>query len=316
MPNPTEDEKDQFIAEAKILRIFNLIGLLKQKTGHSIEDLALDLGRDKRTIYRYLKLLEEVGYDVDSRDGRYFITEAADTLERRFTEQEAQLLNQRLVDVGDANPLVASIRLKVKLTSEIVPLPNELRTMNQAEFIDRLQVAIQLGRRVRLVRYRTTNTAEVRDRVVEPVALTDKLTQLIAMEVEKGEKRTFNLSRMQDVDILDEPCTFPPGDREPDLFGMAATDRQPVELLLTERAYQLLIREYPEAVPHCLPAEAGRSKGDTASDGPRWAYRFRDKVRGYEGVGRFVMGLPTEVRVVAPDAFRTFVRKKSARAAW
>ena len=316
MTNPTQVEKDQFIAEAKILRIFNLISLLKQKGGHTIEDLARDLGRDRRTMYRYLKLLEVIGYDVDSRDGRYFLVEAADMRERRFTDQEAQLLNQRLVDVGDANPLVASIRLKMKLTSELVPLPHELRTMNQAQFIDRLQVAIQLGQRVRLVRYRTTNTAEVRDRLVEPVALTDKFTQLIAMEVDKGEQRTFNLSRMQDVEILDEPCTLPPGDREPDLFGMAATDWQPVELLLTERAYQLLIREYPDAVPYCLPAEAGRSKGETAGDGPRWAHRFQYKVRGYEGVGRFVMGLPTEVHVVAPDAFRTFVWEKSARAAW
>lgn len=151
MTNPTQVEKDQFIAEAKILRIFNLISLLKQKGGHTIEDLARDLGRDRRTMYRYLKLLEVIGYDVDSREGRYFIVEAADMRERRFTNQEAQLLNQRLVDVGDANPLVASIRLKMKLTSELVPLPNELRTMNQAQFIDRLQVAIQLGRRVRLV---------------------------------------------------------------------------------------------------------------------------------------------------------------------
>lgn len=316
-----------FVEQAKIFRVFSLIRLLKQPSGHSVRKLADEhLDCTERTVFRYLNLLKAVGYRVDSftrtdsqgkAEKHYYITEAADGAERYFTEQEARLLRVRLASLGEPSPLLDSIWRKVKLTSELVPLPDELRVLNQAAFIDRLQQAIKDRQRVVLRQYRSTNSATVRDRVVEPMALSDKFNQLVAIEVEKGERRTYNISRMQDVDILEkEPCVFPAGTWEPDLFGMADTDWQPVVLQLTERAYQLLILEYPDALLYCLPVKAGPGRGEATGAGPEWAHEFRYQVRGYEGIGRFVMGLPTETRVVAPEAFRTFVREKSARATW
>ena len=316
-----------FVEQAKIFRVFSLIRLLKQTSGHSVKKLANEhLDCTERTVFRYLNLLKAVGYGVDSitrtdssgkSEKHFYITEAADGAERYFTEQEAQLLRVRLASLGESSPLLDSIWRKVKLTSELVPLPDELRVLNQAVFIDRLQDAIKNKNRVVLRRYRSTNSATVRDRVVEPVALSDKLNQLVAIEVEKGERRTYNISRMQDVDILEnEPCVFPVGNWEPDLFGMADTDWQPVVLRLTERAYQLLILEFPDALLYCLSIRSGPVLDKPNGTGPEWVHEFRYQVRGYEGIGRFVMGLPTETRVVAPEAFRTFVREKSARATW
>lgn len=61
------------IEQAKILRVFSLIRLLKQWPGHSITALVGHLDPSTRIVRRYLELLEEVGYDVDSQSGRYFI---------------------------------------------------------------------------------------------------------------------------------------------------------------------------------------------------------------------------------------------------
>ena len=172
--------------------------------------------------------------------------------------------------------------------------------------IEELQKAIKEKRHVLLLRNKSTSTPDVRDREVEPEVLTEDLTRLSAMGADSGEPRTYNFDRMQGVKMLTTDCRHPPSDRRPDIFGIAATDWQPVELLLTERTCQLLVREYPAVLPYCLPA------GEELA----WPHRFRGQVRGLEGIGRFVMGLSTEVRVVGPKVFRTFVQEKSARALW
>ena len=48
----------------KILRVFQLINLLKAKPSKSIRSLAKTLAIDNRTIYRYFDLLREVGVRV------------------------------------------------------------------------------------------------------------------------------------------------------------------------------------------------------------------------------------------------------------
>ena len=55
------------IAQQKLLRVFKLIRLLKQRPGRTIFQLAQLLDINKRSVYRYLELLEAVGYlyDVD-----------------------------------------------------------------------------------------------------------------------------------------------------------------------------------------------------------------------------------------------------------
>ena len=308
------------VVERKVLRVFALINKLQQKPGYTVKELANYLGKDKRTVYRYFKLLEQLKYDVDNRDGRHFLVGAVDGPRQSFTKAELNLLNTRLVDLGDSNPLVASLRLKLKLTSAQMPLPSELLTLSQSRFVEDLQEAIAHRVRVRLIRYNTTTeTGEEGNRVVEPQSLTDNLSRLVALETKQGQPRTFTLSRMQGVTVLyDEPCQFPYMELTPDLFGMADTEKAPqfIILQLTERAYQLLIHEFPAAYPFCetLP---GKGRKNAAKAGqPAFSHQFRCEARGYEGVGRFVMGLPTEVKVVEPAEFRTFVREKSALAAW
>ena len=91
---------------------------------------------------------------------------------------------------------------------------------------------------------------------------------------------------------------------------MAETDDwTAVELLLTPRGYQQLLREATAASAECRPATAAEK-----ADG--WAYHYRGRVHGFHGVGRFVLGLPLEVRIVAPEGLRRVVLEKVAGARW
>lgn len=61
------------IGMAKILRVYQLIVELKQKN-MSIEEIARFLSTSERTAYRYVDLLNEVGFETDKDfKNRHFI---------------------------------------------------------------------------------------------------------------------------------------------------------------------------------------------------------------------------------------------------
>ena len=58
------DSGDAIIPQAKLLRLFQIIAVLK--AGHwTIKQLAERFDTSERTIYRYIKLLEEVDFLVE-----------------------------------------------------------------------------------------------------------------------------------------------------------------------------------------------------------------------------------------------------------
>ncbi|AIZ65367.1 hypothetical protein PK28_16975 (plasmid) [Hymenobacter sp. DG25B] len=312
-----EDAGGAEIPQQKLLGLLKLIRLLKEPGGHTMPELLELLGKKLRTMQRYLSLLENVGYPVDKTAGtptRYFLFEPAPEgrgiRHEPLTTAEADLLALRLADLGTPTPVLTSLRQKLQLPTLLLPQPHELHSLRLSRILDTLTLAIALRRRVRLLAYESTNTGTVRNRDVEPLALANNYTQLATNDLESGEFRIYNLSRMGGAELLDAPCTMPDSSRRPDIFGMADTDEwKAVELLLTERAYKLLLRESAETAADCRPAppapgEAGRT------------YHYRGRVHGYDGVGRFVLGLPTEVQVLAPDELREFVRDKVARSIW
>ena len=60
----------------KILRVLQLIALLKKSPAKSIKNLASILSNTDRTIYRYLDLIKELGFDLQ-RDAynKYFFSD-------------------------------------------------------------------------------------------------------------------------------------------------------------------------------------------------------------------------------------------------
>jgi predicted DNA-binding transcriptional regulator YafY len=297
------------IAQQKLLGVLQLIRLLKEPGGHTMKQLQEHTAKKLRTLQRYLRLLDEVGYPVEKsfgRPARYFLFEPEGSGQRYLplNPAEADLLSRRLADLGTAEPALPGLRQKLCLPGLLLPQPHELRGLRLAHILDTLALGISLRRQVRLLAYESGNSGTISDRVVEPLALANGSTQLACNDVTEQGYRTYNLSRMGGAELLDTPCTLPDPGTRPDAFGLGeAADRQPVELLLTKRAYQQLLRESAEAAADCQQTASGQ-------------YRYRGWVNGFHGVGRFVLGLPLEVHIAAPDALREFVRDKVARATW
>ncbi len=294
------------LPQKTILRIFQAIRYLATPPHKTVLQLAAWLEVDKRSVYRYFKLLEEIGYDLDKDfDGRYFIAEADPRTPNQFTAEESQLVKQLLGALPDSHPLAASIRRKVYLTSELTPLTDELIDLHRARIVQRLAEAIAERKQVRLINYHSVNSDQISDRIVEPQKFSDDYSQLDAYELTGQRVKTFKIQRMHDVEILTQAAIQEADQELPtDAFGFKG-EAFSVLLLLSRRAYRLLIEEFPSLLPYTHPHQNAR-----------FPYRFVGEARSTIGIGRFILGLPSEIEVEGPPLLKEYLNKRVAGVKW
>ncbi len=289
------------IAQQKLLRVFTLIRLLKQRPGRTIVQLAQALDIDKRSVYRYLTLLEEVGYEVDN-DGkptRYFIFEDETMRQPRFTEEETQMIRQAMAGFAPTHPLLAGIQQKLFLASTLQPLADGLVDLHQSKIVECLAEALRDRKQVQLIRYQSTNSNSITDRLVEPLSFSDDYAKLNAYEPAAGKVKTFKTRRIDDITVLDTPITYRAAEDILDLFDWSGPHPIPVVLRLTSRAYRLLIEDHPPTRVY-----VSKQEDDT------FPYRLDITVRDFRGIGRFILGLPGEIQVEKPPELKDYLRER------
>ncbi|OIN58035.1 helix-turn-helix transcriptional regulator [Arsenicibacter rosenii] len=293
------------IPQQKLLRLFTLIRLLKQP--HTIGQLAVLLETNVRTVYRYLALLGEIGYLIDSnpQTNQYFLFEPGSTARPLFTPEETAELQKLLASLPPTHTLGMSIRRKLHMSGELVPLADELHDRHLGRMIDRLNQAIEEQKQVRLVKYQSARSNTISTRVIEPKWFTDNYALLWAYDHESAERRSFKISRMEDVEVLTVDATHAVAEPVVDAFGWSGAAPIVVTLQLSLRAYRLLYEEYPAARAFLLP------QPDSL-----FPYVFRGEVYSYIGIGRFVLGLPGEIRVTGPAGFRDYLEGRVGERLW
>src|SRR5438045_2833888 len=103
MPRPPK--KDSIIPQAKLLRLFQIIAVLKSGRW-SIKSLAARFDMSERTIYRYIKLLEVDFLVEQDFENRFFIVSAEDQPgDKEFTTEEMKLVKKLIQAEVDNNPL-------------------------------------------------------------------------------------------------------------------------------------------------------------------------------------------------------------------
>lgn len=292
-------------AQPHLLRLLKFVRLLADRPGRTVSQTARTLETSERTVYRYLDTLQQLGYLIDKDEQeRYFLFEADATRRPAFTADESALVDRLLSSLPADLPLTDSIRRKLFLTSDLIPFADELLDRHQALVVERLATALREGRQVRLLRYHSTNSDTIADRIVEPVGFADHYATLKAYDPEEGKEKSFKIRRMDDVAILDTPCACVTAGEVLDAFGWSGPEPLLVTLHLSGRAYRLLLEERPLCRPFL-----------ELYDDEAFPYRFRGEVRSYVGIGRFVLGLPGEIEVV-DEAFRDYLRERAAKKLW
>ena len=272
--------------------------MLSGRTGRTIAQLAQLLETSQRSVYRYIKLLEEVGYLVDKdQHERYFLFHPEESrAAEAFGPEESLLLRQLLESAAAAHPLKEGILHKLYLHSDYIPLAENILKVHMAKVVAKLSEAIRERRQVRLLNYHSTNSETYTDRLIEPLEFTNNYLVLQAYEPAADKVKSYKVERIQDVEVLDVAGQYDQAAGGLDFFGLSGPEPIPVTLRLTARAYRLLIEEYPLTRPFT------RQEGTD--------YLFEGTVRNWQGIGRFVLGLPGEVQVLAPEGLRAYLRER------
>jgi predicted DNA-binding transcriptional regulator YafY len=285
----------------RIYRLFQLINYLKAKPAKSVRSIESFLETSERTVYRYLDLLEDLGFDIErDNHNKIFISSNSDIAIIPFTSQEAEYLKRLILSAGKENQLAQSVLKKVHQSSEIQLGAESLYKAHLSKIVEQISVAIVEGKQLLIKGYHSANSQSVKDRLIEPTCFTENYDSVSAFEVETKLNKYFNIERMTSVEVLDIPMQYEAQHEfyKPDIFGFQGKSmNKEIELEMTMRAYILLKEEFPMSAAFIKPIqETGK-------------YHFKSKVQSFLAPGRFVMGFSEDVNVIGSKEFVRYVQK-------
>lgn len=291
----------------KLERELDLLLLLTENRHYDVETLCRRLAISRRMFYYYLESFRDWGFIVEKSGRCYSIDRESPYLKRlfetiNFTEEEALTLLSILNKVGEENALAQRIRYKLNRFYDFHILDNPALRERVAHCVSVLYDAIKRERVVKIMGYASPHSDTVSDRVVEPFLLLNDNNDVRCYELSSGENKTFKLSRMRDVIMLDLSWSHEARHKQvfTDIFMFSGEERFPVAVRLDRLAYQVFVEEYPRAA-HAVTQE------DAAH------YVLRTEVVSYRGIGRFVLGLYDHVEVLGDEGFLAYVRETLRR---
>ena len=285
------------VVPVRVIRIFHLIRLMSEYPPKTIEKLADIIEVSPKTVYKDCQIIESLGYELEKDGQNRYVIKYTSRTAYQLDEEEKKIILGVIKKSGMTTAEIT--RITQKLKSGYIPDVQSLSIMKQLNMI-RLLVE-STGRRMPLwiKNYQSTSPASVtRDRHVLPLFFDENRLSLTAFDLDKKQARLFKVSRMDDVVISDQNVSGDMPDHIPlvDIFGLAGDMEHVIEIFMTWRAASILAEEFMLAASGIEPSGDG--------DFP---YRFTTKVCGYEGAGRFVLGLPAEIRVIGNEGFKEYI---------
>lgn len=291
--------------QPKIERLLRLMKLMTGNVNYTVEELASRLDTSYRSIYRYIESFKDAGFVVQRLDGGVYRLGKESPYFKdisqliHFTDEEAHIVNQLIDGLDDTNMLKQNLRRKLTSVYECTAVANCIVKGKNALNVNRLIEAIEGRRQVVLRDYASSHTGVTSSRHVEPFGFTTNYVQVWCYEVDSGMNKLFKTSRIGSVELLDKEWTNADSHHEGyiDIFRMTGFDQLRVKLELGMLARNLLIEEYPLA------------ERDITSLSPH-SWLLDTCVCNYIGIGRFVMGLLDDVRIVDSPDFESYIRHK------
>ena len=307
--------------QPKIERMLRLMKLMSGSVDYSVDELAARLGMSWRTIYRYIDTFKDAGFAVSRLLGGVFklgkLPAKAPDFERLiyFSEEEAYLVNSLLDRLDRGNALKANLKSKLAVIYQSTSIADFVDRRFMSANVEALSEAVKLERKAVLKSYESGHSHTVRDRLVEPFGFTTDFSDVWAYDLEDGRNKVFRISRIAEVEVLDEGWTCGEAHRmqKVDIFRMSGEEGKRVRLLLSVLAKNLLVEEYPLAEKFLSPFT-----GDATALPPAWkggeTWLLDVEVYNYAGVCRFCAGLGGEVQPFeSPELveyMREYVRKE------
>lgn len=292
--------------QPKIERMLRLMMMLTANTKYTVEELAQKLDTSPRTIYRYIDTFKEAGFMV-MKSGPYFKLDKRSRYFKdisqliHFTEEEAYILNSAIESIDPTNAIKQNLKAKLASVYDFRMLAECVVKGEIAKNVNAIIEAIEEKKQIVLKDYTSAHSKKVSDRLVEPLSFTTNYIQVWAYEISSGRNKLFKVSRIGSVELLSSSWEFEDEHKEGlmDLFRINSFQQIPVKLKLGLRAASLLVEEYPLGEKYIFPV-----KGDPLH------FILDTWVCGYEGIGRFVLGLLDDIEILEGEGLKEFLKER------
>ena len=288
--------------QPKIERLLRLMHLMSGNKYYTIQELQDTLGMSERTIYRYIDTFKAAGFAVEKvRSNVYRLVNLKSPYPDLskivyFSEEEAYIVNRLIDSLDNTNALKQGLHRKLAAIYDATSIADYVDKKSNSANIQALADAAKGKKMAILKKYESSHSGDIRDRKVEPFAFTTNYLDVWCYDPEDGMNKRFKIARIDEVEILDEPwgAESEHSSSEIDVFRMSGPDRYHVRLQLSLQAKNLMLEEYPLAEKNI------RKNGDV--------YLFDADVCALQGVGRFVLGLASDITILEGDELREYIR--------
>ena len=298
MPKENNDSAKSFFRWLDVIRAISGDKIL------SAPDIAKILGTSLRNAYYVIKALSAYGFFVNHNKLGYnldatspFFRDINDSI--NLNVDQAFYLYRMLLGKELDNAMAASIRLKFRRFYHFDGLGGSERNYGPYTNYLLLQSAMKDRKCVVLHNYASSNSLTVRDRLVEPFMFLGENTDVRAYEMESGINKTFKISRISIVEILDKEWENVSKHRNAftDMFMYSGEVRHHVVLRLDVSSCNFMQEEYPHSLRMIRP-----------DDDTHWL--FETDVATYDAMARFILGLYDHVEVLEDNGLKKFLRAK------
>lgn len=287
--------------QPKIERMLRLMKMMSGNENYTIDELGKKLGMSYRSVYRYIDTFKASGFVVVKvrsnvyRIGKMPRSHVDMSKLIYFSEEEAYLVNSMIDGLHPTNQLKIDLKKKLSAIYSCTSIANYVHSEDTASNIQELEKAVREKKKVILKAYESANSKGVSDRFVEPFEFTTNCIDIWGYDLEKKECRVFKISRISSVVILEDTWTNEEKHQKSktDCFRMSSFEQTPVKLELSLMAKNLLIEEFPLA------------QKDLKEYNGKWI--LDTMVSNMAGVGRFVIGLADEIKIIDSPALDDYI---------
>jgi predicted DNA-binding transcriptional regulator YafY len=292
--------------------------------GLRVVELASACGVDRRTIYRDLEALEEMGVPIWEDSGRYSINrqDYLSTVRLNLHETVALYFATRLLahHSDEHNPHVVSALDKIAAA-----LPDETISGHLAKtaelirqrplrrtYIQTLEIITRAwaDRRWVQLSYWATGREKAEERTIATyfleVSRFEPASYLIGYDRLRNDIRTFKLERVQRAEVLDESYAVP-ADFDPHAWLAGSWG------IMAEEEVEVALRFTPAVARRVKESHWHRSQ--EVEDEPDGGCIVRLRVGGIREIRSWILGWGADVEVLSPDSLRLEVADQSRRMA-
>jgi predicted DNA-binding transcriptional regulator YafY len=274
--------------------------MLSGNKKYAMPELEDKMEMSARNLRRDLNLIESSGFLLDRKKGYRLQSDRSTNRDLKnlmhFSEEEISILYQTLSLIEEDSPLKGRLVRKMNAFYDLKAL-EQLRQKDDLTKVHVIRDSIEQKKQVILKAYRSSNSNNIEDRAVEVFDFLPDYRAIWCYDIKSHSCKQFKLARMQFVELLSSAWRYEEKHQKPfiDVFRLSAMKAlTTVELLLSLKAYNLLIEEYPLAAKYIK--QEGKS------------YRIKVPVASYNGIGRFVLGLIKEIEIIKPAAFKKYLK--------